>query len=260
MVLTSFASSLIDYRHYLRQSVARDLKKRYKRSVLGYVWSMLYPLLMMAVLAVAFSKILGSTVPDYPVFLFVGMIPFQFFSTTINGCLGIIGANIKIIDQVPTPKYIFPASIAISNLINLLLSLVPLFLIMLAFGRPIPWTALLLPLVLLPLFMATMGLSLIFCVADVFFDDTRHLTGLLIQSLYFLSPVLYGPQHLPDWLIPWVQWNPMFFIIEMMRDLLFLGVLPAPGIYAFSFLLCLLYLLAGLLLFEKTQDKFMYFI
>lgn len=260
MVLTSFVQSIYDYRHYLRQSVARDLKKRYKRSALGYVWSMLSPLLMMAVMAVAFSKILGTTVPDYPVFLFIGMIPFQFFSTTITGCLGVIGANLKIIDQVPTPKYIFPASITISNLINLLLSLVPLFLIMLLFGRSIPSTALLLPFILLPLFMATMGLALIFCVADVFFDDTRHLTGIILQSLYFLSPVLYGPQHLPEWLLPWIQWNPMFYLIEMMRDVLFLGVLPSLNMYLFSFFLCLLYLFVGLLLFRKTQDKFMYFI
>lgn len=260
MVITRFLKALVDYRHYLRQSIARDLKKRYKRSVLGYCWSMLHPLLMMAVMAVAFSKVLGSTVPAYPVFLFAGMIPFQFFSSTVNGCLGVISSNLKIMDQVPAPKFIFPMSIAASNLINLVLSFIPLLLIIVAYGRPIPWTVALVPFVLLPLFMATLGIALIFAVADVFYDDTRHLTGVILQSLYFLSPVLYGPQHLPEWLIPFVQWNPMFFTIEMVRDLVYLGVVPPLWMYGFTCGLCTIYLFCGLLLFDRTQDKFMYFV
>ena len=255
-----YFSSIYAYREYLKQSVARDLRKQYKRSVLGYLWSMLHPLLMMAILAVVFSKIMGRPAKDYAVFLFSGMLPWRYFSGTAIGCLGTVRAHAKIMDHVPIPRYIFPTSTAFSRLIDFLLTLFPFFVVALAVGKPIYLTALALPLVLLPLFMVAMGVALLFAVANVFFDDTQHLATVLMQALYFLCPVLYSRDRLPEWLVDWLLLNPVFSIIEHSRDILFHGVMPDPLSYAWVFCSSALFLGFGLWVFKKSESKFLYFI
>lgn len=258
-LFTEFFRSTYEYREYLKQSVARDLRKRYKRSVLGYAWSMLHPLLMMAILAVVFSNVMKFSTRDYAVFVFAGMLPWNYFANTTLGALGVIRGNAPIIDQVPVPKYIFVLSIAFSNLVNLLLSVVPLLIVMVCLGHSIPWTILALPLVLVPLFFITAGLAILLAVGNVFFEDVTHLTGLAVQALYFLCPVLYGREVLPKWLTPWVVANPLFGLIESMRDLFYKGILPDPGAYALNFFGCLAVLGFSLWVFRRSDDKLLYF-
>lgn len=248
------------YREYLKQSVARDLRKKYKRSVLGYLWSMLNPLLMMTILAVVFSKIMRAQIDNYAVFLFTAMIPWQYFDSTSLGCLGTIRSNARIIDQVAVPKYIFPLSIAFSNLANFFLALVPLFVVMLVLGRDVPITVLALPIVLLPLFLATMGVALVFSVANVFFEDTQHLATVMMRALFYLSPILYSRENLPEWLVKWVVLNPMFTTCEFMRDLFYFGTLPDINTYLINVAGSTLLLGFGLWVFKKADDKFLYFI
>ena len=123
VLLRDFLVNAYSYREYLIQSVARDLRKRYKRSTLGYLWSMLHPLLMMTILAVVFSNIMRHSIEAYAVFLFTGMLPWTYFSVTSKGCLGTIRANARIIDQIDVPKYIFPLSTAFSGLADFFFSL-----------------------------------------------------------------------------------------------------------------------------------------
>jgi ABC-type polysaccharide/polyol phosphate export permease len=254
-----FFAHLYQYREYLKQSVARDLRRHYKRSVLGYLWSMLNPLFMMIILAVVFSKVMRFQMDDYAVFLFTGMIPWSYFQSSSTGSLGSIRANATIIQQVPVPKYIFPLSYVFSNLVTLFLSLVPLMVIILALGRTIHPTILLLPVVLVPLFLITTGVSLIFAVSNVFFEDTQHLVGILMQALYFLSPILYSREILPHWLQPWVVLNPMFGIIECTRDIIYFGNIPNWETYFLNLAGALVLLAIGLFMFKKAENKFVYF-
>lgn len=249
------------YREYIKQSVARDLRKKYKRSYLGYVWSMLNPLFMMLVLAIVFSKLMNH-IDNYAVFLFCGLLPWSYFDQTLNGSLNTIRQNAKIIDQVSIPKFIFPTTTAIYNFVNLFISIVPLLIVMLYTDFPLHLTMLAFPIILIPLFFVSMGLSLIFAVANVFFEDTQHLASILLRILYFLSPVLYNRDLLPDQLIDlrWPMINPMFSIIEMMRGLFYDGVLPSMETYFTSLATCTLILGFGLWLFKKTEQKFLYFI
>lgn len=258
-IFSEFFKNIYRYREYLKQSVARDLRKHYKRSVLGYAWSMLNPLFMMIILTVVFSHIMRFDMDSYAVFLFAGMIPWAYFNSTSLGSLGSIRANASIIDQIPVPKYIFPLSLAFSNFVNFFMSLVTLLLIMVVLGRPIHPTILALPLVVLPLFFLTIGLSLILAVSNVFFEDTQHLGLLLLQALYFLSPVLYSRDHLPDWITKWTLLNPMFALIEFTRGLFYDGSLPIPKEYALNMGSTLLILFIGLWIFKKAEDKFVYF-
>lgn len=255
-----FFHTILVYREYLKQSVARDLRKRYKRSVLGYVWSMLHPLLMMTILAIVFSNIMASNVKDYAVFLFSGMIAWKFFTATATESLNAVSNNVKLTNQVPVPKYLFVLTNAFSNLVDFLLTLAPLFLVMLVTGRGIPVTVLALPLVLIPLFCVSVALALLFATSNVFFRDTQHLSGVILQALYFLSPILYTRDRLPEWIIPYVTLNPMFPIIEMMHSIFYTGTLPDTGTYLLLTGVGLLLLLCSLWIFTRADRKFIYFV
>ena len=248
------------YREYLKQSVARDLRKKYKRSVLGYFWSMLQPLLMMAILAVVFSNIMRQNIEDYAVFLFTAMLPWGYFDGVCNVSLGTIRSNARIIDQLPVPKFIFPVAGAFYQMVNFCLSLVPLFVVMLVLGRSVPVTILGLPLIMLSLFCLSVGVGLILAVANVFFEDVQHLTSIVLRALYFLSPILYGRDQLPEWLVQWVVFNPMFCLIESMRSMFYYGEMPDMQIYLLNFVGCFAILGLGLWIFRRADDKFQYFL
>lgn len=253
-----FFGAIFKYREYLIQSVARDLRKKYKRSVLGYFWSMLNPLLTICILTLVFSNIM-SRVESYSVFLFSALLSWQYFVSTAQDGLGAVRGNLNIIEQVPIPKFIFTLSTAASNLVNMMLSIVPLLLVMWVVGRAVPASILFLPLMILPLFFTSVGVALIFSVADVFFDDTKHLTGVALQALYYLCPILYGREHLPEHLIRWLELNPMFNIAETFRMIIYYGEIPSLQHYSSMLLSSALVLAFGLWVFKKADDKFIYF-
>lgn len=255
-----FFVDLVSYREYLIQSVARDLRKKYKRSSLGYAWSMLQPFLMMCVLAVAFSKLIGMHENNYAVFLFCGLLPWNYFESTCNAALSTIRSNARIIDQLPVPIYIFPTAVAFYNMVTFCITLVPLFGVVLVTGWHLSWTMLLIPIVMIPLFLFTMGLSLMLAVLHVFFDDTQHLTSVAFRALYFLCPILYKREHLPEGVVQWVVLNPMFGIIETLRRLVYDGQLPAWDTFALNTLGGLLCLALGLWIFKRASDKFIYLV
>ena len=259
-LIPDFCFQIYSYREYLKQSVLRDLRTKYKRSVLGYLWTVIHPLAMMTVLAVVFSNIMKIPVKDFAVFLFTGLLPWNYFNSTAMMSLNSIRQNSRLFAQIPVPKYIFILSIAFSNLVNFVLAMIPLILIMLAVGRPIPPTIALVPMAVLPLFCVTVGVSLVLAACNVFFDDTLHLTEVAMSALYFLCPVLYYRELLPEWLQKYVVLNPLFCQIETFRKLLYEGVLPDTNIYLINLGGSILVLLGGLWLFRKVQDKFLYFI
>ena len=259
-LFTDFFGQLYGYREYLYQSVLRDIRTKYKRSVLGYLWTMLHPLGMMIVLAVVFSHIMKLPIENYAVFLFLGLLPWNFFNSTALMSLHSIRANAKLFGQVPVPKYIFVLSICFSNLTNFLLATIPLLLIMIVTGHHIPITGLALPFVLIPLVCVTIGISLLLSASNVFFDDTLHLAEVGLQALYFLSPVLYYRELLPEKLISFLVLNPIFCQIEFIRGLFYDGTLPDAGVFTINFLGSILILGLGLWVFRKAEDKFLYFL
>ena len=255
-----FFAQVYSYREYLKQSVLRDLRTKYKRSMLGYVWTMLHPLGMMAVLALVFSHIMRIPVQHYAVFLFPGMLAWNYFNSTAMMSLGNIRANARLFGQIPLPKYIFIVSLACSNLVNFLLATVPLLVIMLVLRHPIGWTVLAFPIAIVPLILVTVGISLILATSNVFFDDTLHLSEVGMQALYFLSPVLYYRDLLPAWLVKYLVFNPLFCQIEFIRGLFYDSRLPAWDTFGYSLLGSLMVLAVGLRVFAASERKFLYFI
>lgn len=259
-MIVDFIKQTWGYREYLKQSVSRDLKNKYKRSVLGYCWTMLHPLAMMGVLSIVFSHVMRQQMDDYAIFLFPGMLAWNYFSSTSLMSLNSIRSNAKLFGQVPIPKYIFVLSIAMSNLVNLILALVPLLLIMLILGRSIPYTILLTPIVLIPLVLFTVGVSLMLATSNVFFDDTLHLSEVSLQALYFLSPVLYPLSILPPRLVKVLSFNPLLHQINQFREIFYNGTVPNFSFYILSLTGSIVMLFIGLSIFKKNENKFLYFV
>ena len=259
-LLSDFFYQMYSYREYLKQSVLRDLRTKYKRSFLGYIWTMAHPLGMMAVLAIVFSHITKTPTRDYAVFLFSGLLTWNYFNSTAMMSLGSIRINARLFSQVPVPKYIFVLSIAFSNLANYIFAIVPLIGIMLVLGRPIYPTVLFLPVALLPLFFLTVGVSLILAASNVFFNDIHHLSEVALSMLYFLSPILYDRTMLPASLIKWLELNPLFIQIEFIRGLFYSGELPAVQPFLANLGGSALILILGIAVFKKVEDKFLYYI
>lgn len=221
---------------------------------------MLNPLLTMMVLALVFSHLFKAQINFYSVFLFTGLLPWQYFTTTITGSLNCVAGNRRIIEHLPIPKYLFILSLAFSNLVTFCLSLLPLFLVMLFVGKDVTSTVLFAPFVLVPLLMASVGASLFFATINVFFDDTQHLLEILLQALYYLTPIMYGAEQLPPAFAKCLQWNPMYYVILLMRSIFYYDQIPSMSDYALAIFSSFTMLIAGLVVFKRADSKFMYFI
>ena len=259
-LLTDLGSSTIKYREYLKQSVARDLRRAYKRSSLGYLWSMLNPLCMMLILTAVFSRIMRVEVQHYSVFLFAALLPWQYFQQTMLAGMGAIRSNKRILDHIPIPKYMFVLSLACSNLANFALALVPFLAVTLFVGKSLTLSMLALPLALIPLVLLTVGSTLIFAVLNVFFDDIRHLVQVGLQALYYLTPIIYGKEHLPASFVRWLELNPMYYVVELMRTTMYYGELPSLRIVAIAYGASISVLILGLATLRRADRKLIYFL
>ncbi len=254
--LLSVIKSLFKYAFLIRQLVARDFKTKYKRSVLGMLWSFLNPLLTMGIQYVVFSTLFKSSIPNFVVYLLSGIVCFNFFNEATNMCLMSIIGNATLINKVYMPKFIYPFSRTLSSGINLLLSLIPLLLMMLVTRTPMTPAVLLLPFALLMLFMVSYGVGLILASMMVFFRDTQFLWGIFSMLLMYLTPIFYPETIIPTRFLPVYRLNPLYQVITFIRTLLIDGVSPEPASYLTCLVVCLIPFLIGVLIFRKNQDKF----
>ena len=250
------ANSIRKYSFLIRQLVSRDFKSKYKRSVLGMLWSFLNPLLTMSIQYVVFSTIFQSTIPNLIIYLLTGIICFNFFSEATSMCLMSIIGNASLINKVYVPKYIYPFSRTISSGINLLLSLVPLLIMLLITRTPITPAILLLPFALLMLFLLSYGVGLLLATMMVFFRDTQFLWNIFSMLLMYMTPIFYPDNIIPDRFMSIYKLNPLYHVIRFMRSILIDGVSLEPKAYLWCAVLCLIPFLIGLVVFRKNEDKF----
>src|SRR3954467_5853186 len=190
-VRRSPVGELLQYRELVAMLVVRELKVRYKRSVLGLLWTMLNPLLLMVVYTVVFATIMRAPQRNFAIFLLSGLLPWLFFSVAVLQGLNSILANQELIRKVRLPQAVFPLSVVGSNLVNFVLSFVPLLLLMAVLRQPFTPALLFVPVGMLVLTVFTSGVTLLFATFTVFFRDVRHLAEVALQMLMYLSPVFY---------------------------------------------------------------------
>ena len=244
------------YRTLLVRLVQRDLKVKYRRSVLGYLWSLLNPLLMMVVMSVVFSYMFRFDIPNYPIYLITGQIMFTFFSESTNMSMGSIIGNVSLIKKVYVPKYIFPISRVLSCFVTLLFSLVAVVIVMIFTRTPVTPVILLFPLPLAYILLFSMGVGLMLSVFAGYFRDTTHLYGVLTTAWMYLTPIFYPISNLPETIQPIIRLNPLFQIIDCFREIVLYGRLPTWQNTAACLAWCAAALLAGGLLFRHKQSNF----
>jgi ABC-type polysaccharide/polyol phosphate export systems, permease component len=254
--------SLRRYRFLIRQLVARDFKVKYKRSVLGVAWSLLYPLLTMAVMAVVFSNVFRFSTPgvSYIAYLLIGLTWFNYFSEASNLCMGTIVANFPLISKVYVPKYLFPLSKCLFVGLNFLMTLIPLYLVILLTGTGLCWQHLLLPYSILCLFLFTLGMGFLLAAAAVFLRDMFYIYGILLSLWLYLTPVMYDFSVIRQPLLRFVMsLNPLYQMISFARTVILYRSTPDVLQFTACGLPAMAALLLGTAVFRRNQDKFVYY-
>jgi len=238
----------------------KELKVRYNRSALGFLWALLNPLLMALVLTLVFSSLLRVNIERYPIFLLSTLFPWTFFSQSLNYATQSIVTNGSLLKKVYVPPVVFPLAAVLANLVNFLLTLVPLALLLVVFDFPFHGTWLFLPVPILMLVLFTTGVGLAFATANVFLRDVGQVLQIILSVWFYFSPIIYdlGAIH------PRFQWffelNPMHPILRSFRLAIYgevtRGLLPSGNLILLGAAGALLALLAGHALFRRYQDSF----
>lgn len=248
------------YRFLIKQLVSRDFKAKYKRSILGVFWSFLNPLLNMLVQYVVFSNMFRFDIPNFPVYLLCGNVVFSYFSESCGMALTSIIGNAGLITKVYVPKYIYPLTRIISSMINLLISLIPLFGVAAISGLVPTKAYLLLPIPLLCLAMFCLGLGMLLASAMVFFRDVQFLWGVLTTIWMYLTPIFYPISAMPTAVQTVVKMNPLYYYLTFVRTCIIDGISPEPVMYAQCVFIGLAMLGIGAFVFKKSQDKFVLYL
>ena len=250
------------YGFLMKELVSRDFKVKYKRSVLGVVWSLLYPLLTMAVMALIFTNVFKFSTPgvNYLVYLLSGLVLFNYFSEASNLAMSSVVANFSLINKVYMPKYIFPLSKCLFVGINFLLTLIPLYLVIFLTGTGVNVYHLLLPYVFLCVLLFTIGIGFILSTISVFLRDMFYIYGVIITLWTYLTPIMYDISIIPEKYQIFMKFNPMYWFLDFARQIISYN--QCPGFR--NFLYCGIFaagsLLLGIFLFKKNQDKFIYYV
>jgi ABC-type polysaccharide/polyol phosphate export permease len=255
------------YRELTRNLVVRNLKVRYKNSLLGVAWSWLSPLMMMIVYTIFFTIFWGNTeIHHYPVFLLCGMLPWNFFAESVMQATDSIVGNAHLIKKVYFPREVLPVSAVLSSLVNYLIALPVFFVLAIVSGARLTWWVLLLPITLLVQIIFILGLAFFLSTVNVLYRDTQHLLGVLIQAWFFLTPVFYPINTVPQQVSVlgvtfnaqlWLRrLNPMASIIASYRDLLYWGAPTGLDFLLRTAIEVIVVLLVGYLVFLRFVTRF----
>lgn len=255
-----FLANFFKYRNLLRELVIRDIKIKYRRSILGIFWSFLEPLVFLIALTIIFSTFFAHNISNYPVYLLTGRLIFDLFSKGSKASMTSIYKNAPIIKKVYVPKYMYPLGTTLSAFVTFLLSLIVLFVIMILTKTPFTIYLILgiVPIILLLIF--TIGVGLILATITVFFRDIEHLYGVFLTILLYGSAIFYPPEIIPAQYQFILNLNPVFAFISLSRDAFLYGQFFNLDQLLFATISTIVAIVAGVILFYKYQDKFILYI
>jgi len=255
-----YFSGLKKYGFLLRNLIVRDIKTKYRRSVLGILWSVLNPLLMMLVLTAVFSNVFKFDIHDFPVYYLTGSVIFNFVTEATTGSLtSVLGAS-GLIKKVYIPKYIFPLEKCMFALVNMLFSMIAVIIVYIILGIAPQWTVILFWIPMIYALIFSFGLSLVLATLNVFFRDTGHLYGVFVTAWMYLTPIIYPVEILPAWMLNIVKLNPMYYYVDYFRQVMIYGAVPDLRQNLICVTFAGLMLVVGLVVFKKHQDRFILYI
>lgn len=237
----------------------KDLQVRYKRSALGFLWALLNPLLMMVILTMVFSKLLPAQ-DNYSIFLMSALLPWTFFSQALAYSADSIVNNGDLLKKVYVTKSVFPVAATVSNVINFVLSMIPLVLLLVVMRFPFHRTWLYVFVPFLSLLLISLGFGFFFAMANVFFRDVAHILQVVLQAWYFLTPIMYPMDIIPQHYRRLFQLNPLLYPVNGFRLAIYYGLLPSPQSMAASLVGGAFACWAGYSIFRRYQDTLVFYV
>ncbi len=251
------AKELYMYREMIFSLVRRDIKGRYKGSVLGFLWTFLNPLLQLGVYTLVFSVILKGGIEDYYLFLFVALVPWIFFQTSVSGGATCIWDQQDLVKKIYFPREVLPLSYVVSQFVNMLLSLVVVFGVLLFSGKGVNWLALLyLPLIMAVEFLLALSIAMVVSGLTVYLRDIQYMLNIIMMAWQFLTPIMYSVELVPDELMPVFMANPMTPVIIAYRDILYYQRVPEITTIIHAVIMGVGILILGIYIFSKLKRRF----
>jgi ABC-2 type transport system permease protein len=247
---------LIRYKDLLRLLIATNIKTRYRRSVLGVAWTLLSPLLTMIVITIAFSAIFRFSVPNYPVYVLAGLVFYGFFQESTTQSMTSLVWGSTLLRKVYIPAAVFPIAAVGTALVNLGLTLIPLLLITLYFKQPLNWTLLFVPAAMMMAAMFSLGVGLILSSIAVVFSDVVEMWGVIVRALFYLTPVMYPVEIVPERLIWLIKINPLYHMMLCWREPIYRGALPPLDSVLKALVWSVGTLLVGWWVFSRRSHQF----
>ncbi|MBQ7132310.1 MAG: ABC transporter permease [Oscillospiraceae bacterium] len=248
------------YRHLVSNLITRDLKVKYRRSMLGFLWSILNPLLMALVINAVFQNLFRFDIDYFIVYYLTGSLIFNFMTEATTSSLVSVLNAASLIKKVYIPKYIFPLEKCLFAFVNMLFSSVAVIIVIFIQRMPLHLTALLFFFPMVCAFVFSLGLSLMLSSVNVFFRDIGHLYSVWTTAWMYLTPIIYPVSILPDGLMTVMRLNPMYYYVSYFRDVVMYGIVPDVQTHLICIIYALLFFVFGLCVFKKQQDRFILYI
>ncbi len=251
----------LKYKDLISQLVSRDIKLKYRRSFLGYLWSILNPLLIMIVMTVVFSTMFSRDISNFPVYLLAGRTIFEFVTGSTTQAMHSVTANAPLLKKAYVPKYIFTLAKITSGLVDMIFSLGALLIVMVVTRTPFTGYMLCIPLVLVQVYIFSLGLGFFLAQANVFFRDIQYIYKAVVTAWMYLTPLFYPIESLPSNIQFLIKgFNPLYYYVAQFRDMVYVGQFPGPRIFWGGWLMAFIMLFFGLWAFQKGKDKFILYI
>ena len=247
---------LYNYREMIYNLVKKDLRGRYKGSVLGFLWTFINPLLQLAVYTMVFSTIMRVNVDKFYMYLFIALIPWIFFTTSVlSGTISII-QNKDLIKKIYFPRIIIPISTVLATFMNMIFSMAVVILSLFISGIGISYYVLLLPVIMILEFFLVLGMVFLFSSLNVFFRDIEYILSIIMMIWFYMTPIVYTVEMIPEKYNTLFYLNPMTNIVIFYRDILFYKRMPSFGFMGGVFLYSLAMIVIGFFVFQKLQKNF----
>ena len=257
MKLRQHISDCWKYKDLLKLLIMKEIKLKYRRSFLGYLWSVLNPLMIMIVMTIVFSAMFKRNIENFPVYLFCGQLLFNFMRQATQQSASSIFRNSALLKKAYVPKYIFTLAKVTSSALDMVFSFGALLIVMIVTRSGFSWYNLLFPMVILQLYVFSVGLGLFLAQASVFFKDVEFIYNAVTTAWMYLTPIFYPIESLPQAVANAIQkFNPMYFYVAQFRDLIYTGQLPGRYDVIGGCISAAVMLTIGVLCFMKNEDEF----
>lgn len=248
--------NIYNYRELLKTNVQKEIRGRYKNSFLGILWSFLNPLLQLAVYAIIFPLILKTTQEHYVIFLCAGLIPWTYFTTTLTQSAFTIIANGNIVKKVYFPREILPIAVVSSATINFMISSLIIVAFVVFSGLGLSWYIIFYPLILLVQYVFSLGIAFVLSSITVYLRDLEHLIGIILQVMFYATPIVYSLETIPETFRGIMGLNPMAHIITAYRNIFYNQTMPDLTMLGIIFVLSIVLCVVGYMIFNKLQKGF----